>query len=320
MSHTEISLVDAIRASSRTIVRELGFMQSTLAATDYPPSAVHALLEIGARGAMTSAQLADCLGLDKSSISRMVRKLAEAGELQEAVRGEDGRAKPLILTAQGQRTLVAIQAFGRQQVGAALQRLSPAQQHTVAQGLATYAQALEARRLGAPGAAELVRIEMGYRPGCIGRVAEMHADFYSLHWGFGQFFEAQVANGMAEFTGRLGNSRNGLWLAMQEGKIVGSVAIDGEHLSDNQAHLRWFVIDDGWRGAGLGRRLLSEALVFCDRQGFSATQLWTFQGLDAARRLYESFDFGLVEACRGRQWGAEVVEQRFLRPARSLPG
>ena len=42
-------LVDAIRAASRQMVRELGFLQTTLAATDYPPSAVHTLIEIGAR-------------------------------------------------------------------------------------------------------------------------------------------------------------------------------------------------------------------------------------------------------------------------------
>ena len=70
-------LIDDIRAASRQMVRELGFMDATLAATDYPPSAVHAILEIGIRGPMTSAQLADILRLEKSSVSRMVRKLID---------------------------------------------------------------------------------------------------------------------------------------------------------------------------------------------------------------------------------------------------
>lgn len=48
MPQHDLSLVDDIRAASRQMVRELGFMQATLAATDYPPSAVHAILEIGA--------------------------------------------------------------------------------------------------------------------------------------------------------------------------------------------------------------------------------------------------------------------------------
>ncbi|HBJ98815.1 MAG TPA: MarR family transcriptional regulator, partial [Delftia acidovorans] len=36
MPQHDLSLVDGIRAASRLMVRELGFMQATLAATDYP--------------------------------------------------------------------------------------------------------------------------------------------------------------------------------------------------------------------------------------------------------------------------------------------
>ena len=48
---TDPSLVEDIRAASRSMVRELGFMQSTLAASGHSASAVHTLLEIDARGA-----------------------------------------------------------------------------------------------------------------------------------------------------------------------------------------------------------------------------------------------------------------------------
>eukprot|EP01037_Dinobryon_pediforme_P038371 gene38371-46334_t len=85
------ALIEQIRVASRNMVRELGFMHNTLAATDYAPSAVHALLEIDARKTMTAAQLADFLGLEKSSISRMVRKLVDAGELSEMPSADDAR-------------------------------------------------------------------------------------------------------------------------------------------------------------------------------------------------------------------------------------
>lgn len=306
--------VDAIRSASRQMVRELGFMQATLAATNYPASAVHAILEIGARGSLTAAELADFLGLEKSSVSRMIRKLVEAGELQETASSKDGRAKLLRLTPQGKRTLVSIHEFGRQQVSTALTHLSPDRQQAVGQGLSAYADALRAHRLGdvaEPG--DAVRISSGYQPGAIGRIAEMHARFYARHAGFGQFFESKVAAGLAEFAGRLDHPQNGMWLATQADRIVGSVSIDGEDLGQNVAHLRWFIVDDGLRGAGVGRRLLAQALAFCDRQGFATVHLWTFKSLDAARRLYEDAGFALAEEEPGSQWGKEVVEQRFVR-------
>src|SRR5216683_2128638 len=54
MTVPDLTLIDDIRAASRQMVRELGFMKATLAASDYPPSAVHTILEIGARGPLTS--------------------------------------------------------------------------------------------------------------------------------------------------------------------------------------------------------------------------------------------------------------------------
>lgn len=307
-------LVDEIRSASRRIVRELGFMDPTLAGTAHSASAVHALLEIERRGSMTAAQLVQALRLEKSSISRMVGKLVSAGELMEAAGAEDGRVKLLVLTAQGAQTVAGIHAFAQDQVVAALGKLDPTEQQTVAQGLSAYARGLAARQPDAEQPADApIEIVTGYRPGWIGRVAEMHATYYARHCGFGQFFESTVAAGAAEFAGRLGHPRNQAWAALRHGRIVGSIAIDGEDLGGNQAHLRWFILDEGCRGEGVGRRLLGEAVAFCDAAGFAATRLWTFRGLDVARRLYEAHGFELAQEAPGTQWGAEVIEQQFSR-------
>ena len=146
MTAPDLALIDDIRAASRQMVRELGFMDATLAATDYPPSAVHAILEIGIRGPMTAMQLGDVLHLEKSSVSRMVRKLIENGELKETVDLDDARIKPLSLTAKGRRTLSALHEFGRHQVVGALAPLSKAEQRIVRDGLMLYARALQAMR------------------------------------------------------------------------------------------------------------------------------------------------------------------------------
>ena len=141
-----LGLIDEIRAASRQMVRELGFMEQTVAATGYPPSAVHAILEIGARGPMSSVQLAEILHLEKSSVSRMVRKLVECGELKEAADAVDARIKPLSLTPKGRHTLAALHDFGRRQVSSALSRLTESERKAVRQGLVIYAAALRAAR------------------------------------------------------------------------------------------------------------------------------------------------------------------------------
>jgi hypothetical protein len=39
--------------------------------------------------------------------------------------------------------------------------------------------------------------------------------------------------------------------------------------------------------------------------------LWTFEGLNAARHLYEKHGFRVTRQQLGNQWGSEVNEQRF---------
>jgi DNA-binding MarR family transcriptional regulator len=143
----ELALIDDIRAASRLMVRELGFMDATVAASDYPPSAVHTILEIGIRGPLTSGELGDFLRLEKSSVSRMVRKLIDCGELRETPDELDARIKLLSLTAKGRRTLGALHTFGRQQVRGALAALTEPEQRKVREGMMLYARALRESRV-----------------------------------------------------------------------------------------------------------------------------------------------------------------------------
>ncbi|WP_395286442.1 bifunctional helix-turn-helix transcriptional regulator/GNAT family N-acetyltransferase [Klebsiella quasipneumoniae] len=312
---SDTPLIQQIRTASRLMVRELGFMNTTLAATHYSPSAVHTLLEVSVRGTITAAQLVTLLGLEKSSVSRMVARLLAAGELEERPCAEDARSKSLALTAKGHDTVATINAYGTRRVVEALAHLDETQQRTVASGLAAYAQALaQCRDAALAETTPPISLVTGYQPGAIGRIAQMHGEYYARHHDFGAFFEGKVASGVAEFATRLSSPVNQIWLAMREGKIVGSVAIDGEDLGQQQAHLRWFILDDSCRGTGIGRRLLSEAMAFCDSGQFSAVQLWTFKGLDAARKLYESFGFTLTREWQGDQWGKMMTEQQFTRP------
>lgn len=159
------------------------------------------------------------------------------------------------------------------------------------------------------------KISYGYRPGAIGRIVEMHADYYSRHWGFGVFFEAKVAAELSAFMDRFEEGRDGLWTILDKERILGSVAIDGAKAGAGEkgAHLRWFIIDPQLRGTGWGKRLLHEAVSFCDGKGYPQIYLWTFAGLHPARRLYESFGFRLVSQQEGAQWGTLVAEQLFER-------
>ena len=151
----------------------------------------------------------------------------------------------------------------------------------------------------------------GYVPGAIGRIVELHATYYHKHWGFGLYFESKVATELSEFLCRFEEGRDGFWIASTDRNIVGSVAIDGIHAGTKGAHLRWFIVSPEHQGRGVGERLLKEAIRFCSRMNFPRVYLWTFEGLDSARHLYEKVGFRLCGHQEGRQWGITVTEQLF---------
>jgi GNAT superfamily N-acetyltransferase len=156
-----------------------------------------------------------------------------------------------------------------------------------------------------------IKIAHGYVPGALGRVAELHGVYYHDNWRFGLFFEAKVAVELCEFLKRYDESRDGFWTMLVNGRVEGSIAIDGIHGASEGAHLRWFIMSDALRGKGAGNQLINAAISFCRGKGYNKIYLWTFEGLDAARHLYEKVGFRLVEEHKGTQWGTEVKEQRF---------
>ncbi len=304
------SLVEDIREISRKLVRELGFMGGRFAGTDLSPSTVHALIEIE-KGNITASKLAFILRLEKSSISRMLRKLKDHGYVSEKAKKDDSRAKVISLSASGKKCVKEIHQFARKQVGDALDHLKPNQEYLVLNGLAIYSNAL-AENKTLP-ISQKIDINKGYSPGLIGQITQLHSLYYSRESGFGQHFESVVASGLASFCARPNSSKNRIWTATLNDEIVGSIAIDGEDIGNNIAHLRWFIVSDKVRAMGVGKRLLDMALHFVDNENFTETHLWTFSDLSTARHLYEKRGFSLKKETLGTQWGKKVLEQKFVR-------
>jgi N-acetylglutamate synthase-like GNAT family acetyltransferase len=159
---------------------------------------------------------------------------------------------------------------------------------------------------GSPARAVTLRTEL--RPGDLGAVVGLHGTVYARERGFDPTFEAYVGGPLADFV-RAGSPRGRLWLAERSGRFVGCVAV--VPAGADTAPLRWFLVEPGERGAGLGRRLLGEAVAFSRARGYDEIILWTESALAAAARLYHALGFTRVEERPGRVWGVDLVEEKY---------
>ena len=135
----------------------------------------------------------------------------------------------------------------------------------------------------------------GYRPGVLGRIAELHGVYYARAWGAGAEFEGMMAQELREFLGRYRAGRDLLLTARVAGRLVGSIAVDGSQLKRPGARLRWVIVEDESRGRGIGKELLRRALAHCAGAGFGKVYLWTVEGLPESRALYLRAGFRIVE-------------------------
>lgn len=306
------ALVNDIRAASRQLVREFGFLDRTIAGTDLSGSGVHAVMEIGLNPGITAKDLSARLKLEKSTISRLLKSLERRGDIEQTRSPTDGRAFGLSLTESGKATFATIDRYGDTLARRALARIDGIRAQTIAEAMAAYAEALGSPQADKGSHADFPIVE-GYQTGMIGDVAALHGRTHGPIVGMGPIFESVVASAMAEFMPRIGNPVNNSWSVTENGAVIGSISIDGEDLGNNVAHLRWFILSERLRGKGLGKALLSKALEHCDRLGFDEIHLWTLKGLDTARALYERNGFVLADEYVGDQWGKAVTEQMFIR-------
>jgi ribosomal protein S18 acetylase RimI-like enzyme len=153
-----------------------------------------------------------------------------------------------------------------------------------------------------------VTLRTHLEPGDVGSIIQLHGILYAREHGFDPTFEAYVAAPLAEFV-RAGSDRERLWLAERDGRLVGCVAVVAA--GPQTAQLRWFLVDPSARGAGLGKRLLREAVAFSRHRGYARIILWTVRALEAAAHLYRSAGFRKVEEKPSRLWGVDVVEEQY---------
>ena len=152
----------------------------------------------------------------------------------------------------------------------------------------------------------------GYYPGVVGKITELHAVYYHEIWGFDVSFETQVGGELSEFVRRFDSNSDGLWVAVLNGEFGGAIAVDGIDAFTEGARLRWFIVAPQFQGHGIGKNLIRRAIEFCKQQQFPTVYLWTFQGLEDARRIYEAFDFRLREENKVTQWGQNIIAQKYV--------
>jgi putative acetyltransferase len=282
---TNIPEVHPLRAASRQIVRELGFLENDLACFGVSHSECHALIELEHHGVLTSGELSGLLNLDKSTMSRTLGALLDKGWV--AARDDsDKRRKPLTLTAKGKKRLEQIHRFADTQVGGALTLLRPEERRAVLEGMSLYAKAL--RRLRAQEELVIRPIERTDNPDVARIIRTVMPEFGAVGPGFA-INDPEVNDMHAAYRGE----RARYYVVERKGeRIVGGAGfapLAGSKGDTCELRKMYFLSEA--RGTGMGHRLLDRVLTEAREAGYSRCYLETLESMADARRLYTAAGF-----------------------------
>lgn len=298
-----VNRIDAIRRFNRFYTRRVGALQPQYLGGPYSLPQARVLYELGQRGECTASELGADLDLDLGYLSRLVQGLKRGGLVQGEAAREDARRVRLTLTARGRKVFQQLDARSRDEVGAMLSKLGATEQARLVGALQTVEGVLESKTDSAVTLRSLTL--RSHKPGDMGWVIGAHGRLYAEEFGWDERFEALVAGIAKDFVERLDPGRERCWMADMGGEPVGCVFLVKK--SKTVAQLRLLIVEPRARGIGLGRRLVEECIAFARAKGYRKLVLWTQSNLAAARHIYQSAGFRLVEKQPHRDFGVRLT-------------
>ena len=301
--------VELVRRFNRFYTRKIGVLEEGLLASPFTLTQARILFELGTRQTTTAGELIDILGLDPGYLSRILQSFVQKRLVTRERSMEDGRRAQLSLTAKGRRAFGELDRKSRASTGDLVSPLSPSQRKRLLGAM----QALQ-ETLSEPDAARTPVITIReHQIGDMGWAIEQHGRLYAEEFGWNGEFEALVATLFARFAANRDPVSERFWVAEVNGERVGCVFIVRNEKDPRAAQLRCLLVDPRARGLGLGRRLVDECIQFARSVGYERMLLWTNDVLTAARQIYESAGFSLVEESPHRSFGHDLIGQVWAR-------
>jgi DNA-binding MarR family transcriptional regulator/GNAT superfamily N-acetyltransferase len=300
--------IAAFRDFNRFHTRLAGALNEHLLQSDYTLPQARVLYEIAnapADAPLSAREMAEVLRVDTGYLSRLISGLEAAGLVVRRPSPDNAKRLDLTLTAAGQAAFAGLNAASAAEVAGLLAPLGPGERRELTGAMARIRQLLGD---GAPERGFVLRDPV---PGDMGAIIAGQARLYAQEYGWDWTFEALVAEIAAQFVRDFDPVREKCWVAEVDGRVAGSVFVMRQ--DDDTAKLRMLYVDAAARGRGLGRRLVDEAMGFARARGYRRMVLWTNDILTAARRIYETAGFTLIEEERHRSFGQDLVGQVWGR-------
>jgi DNA-binding MarR family transcriptional regulator/GNAT superfamily N-acetyltransferase len=301
---------EEVRRFNRFYTRQIGLLQEGLLHSPFSLTESRVLYELAQSDSTIAANLRSELGLDAGYLSRILAKFNKRGLIEKSPSKTDARQSLIRLTGPGREAFSLLNSSSQQEIKDMLAGIDQDGRERLLECMHTIQQILTPPAPH-PGAsvhppAYLLRT---HQPGDMGWIVHRHGIIYAREYGWDETFEALVADIVAGFIRNLDEQRERCWIAEMDRQVVGSVFL--VRLTYETAKLRLLYVEPEARGLGIGSRLVSECIQFARRSGYRKIILWTNSVLLAARKIYASAGFRVIETEAHHSFGKDLVSETW---------
>ncbi len=295
-----------IRQHSRHLVRELDVVKGIYLDTGYTFSQCHVLFELSTHGSLSLMELSEILLVDKSNLSRTVKKLAELELIKTQIGKTDSRQRFYSLTAKGKSALTKTVRLANDQVATALAQLTPDQTTTVIEGLKLYAVALEKSRLQSQFSIRPLKKSDNAVVAQI--IREVMTEFQAVGAGY-SIGDAEVDDMYSNYR----DQESCYFVVVKEDRVVGGGGIGPLKGGDSKTcELRKMFFLPEARGIGMGKQLLEVLMDEAKSRNFKSCYLETLDRMGRANELYKKNQFKPLDKPMGNT-GHCSCDRYYLR-------
>lgn len=298
--------VSAFRGFNRFYTRLIGLLDEELVKSGFSLTEARVLFELSAYPDRGASDIASELHLDPGYLSRILRKLEDAGLLDRTSSSEDARQIVLRLTRKGKSAFADLNRRSSAQASEMLERLTPINHAALIRSMSEIENILaEPQKKGA------LFVLRPHRPGDMGWVVQRQSILYVEEYGWNGEYEALASRIVADFIDHFDSARERCWIAERHSEPLGSIFLVRHPEHEGVAKLRLLHVERAARGMGLGKALVNECLQFARSAGYGKVTLWTQSILHAAHKIYQEAGFKLVLEEPHHSFGKDLIGQTW---------
>lgn len=294
-----------IRSFNRFYTAHFEILNQHYLDSNYSLTEIRILYEIFESKIITAQKITEILNLDKGYLSRILKRFLKENLIEKVPSIEDKRFFNIKLTDSGNELLSALNTKSEDKIEGKIEKLNNSEKEILISSMQTIRNLLTGNKI----AREDITYRHEVTPGDIGYIIYLHGFIYGNESNFSSDFEKYVIKTFYDFLEKYAPEKDRIWMAEYNNKIVGCVAI--MHQPNEEAQLRWFLLDPAFRGLGIGKKLLTDAIDFCKEKKFKNVFLLTTSLQDKALQMYKIAGFELTSSKEVSEWGKTFYEERY---------